>query len=204
MGPLAEDLNGRQTLQASILIFDETLSIEHTKLKPLTIALAVNEKYQILGVHVGSLPAFGKIADISRTKYGPRANQSNEKVTDLLTQVKQQLLNLPSELRSDKKADYLSIAAKIFPTVQYTQCSSRGNKEKKREQKYLKSEKLIYDPLFPLNQRCAKIRDHIKRMARRNWCTTKKPQHLQWALHLYITKNNGYDLFNSKNFATTP
>ena len=39
-----------------MVYIDESESIEHTKLKPLTIALAVSDDYKILGVKVGKIP----------------------------------------------------------------------------------------------------------------------------------------------------
>ncbi|MEK2690079.1 hypothetical protein [Bdellovibrio sp. GT3] len=195
LGLRALQVNRNKTLKAEVIYFDEMLSIEHTKLKPLTIALAVNENYEILGAHVGRVPAFGKTAHTARKKYGYRENESKKKIEQLLTQLQGQLTNTPSEIRSDQKGEYTAIVEKVFPTIKYQQFKSKGNKEKLREQKHLKSEKAKHDPLFPLNQRCAKLRDHLKRLARRNWCTTKLPKHLELSLNLYIAKNNGYCLF---------
>lgn len=39
-----------------MVYIDESESIEHIKLKPLTIALAVGDDYKILGVKVGKIP----------------------------------------------------------------------------------------------------------------------------------------------------
>ena len=74
----------------------------------------------------------------------------------------------------------------------YKQYLASSNKEKRREQKYLKSEKLIHDPLFEVNHTCAVLRDHIKRLARKSWCTTKLKEHLELNIYLYIAKKNKY------------
>ena len=55
--------------------FDEMETIEHTKLKPLTIPICVNENYEILGIHVGKIKAKGHLSLISQKKYGFREDE---------------------------------------------------------------------------------------------------------------------------------
>ncbi|MNT39790.1 hypothetical protein D3C72_1760660 [compost metagenome] len=114
---------------------------------------------------------------------------------ELLAQLKRQLKSEPLLIRSDAKPGYQPIVSKVFPTVSYEQYPSRGNKEKNREQMYLKKEKRKYDPIFPLNQRCAVLRDHVKRLARRSWCATKIANNLELGLYLLIANHNQYKLF---------
>ena len=198
LGFRAKEFHKKQILKASEIYFDEMESIEHTKLKPLTIALAVNENYQILGVQVGSIPAKGHLAQISQKKYGPRANESSEKTKELLVNIKEQVSSVFS-IKSDAKPLYTKLVKEILPAVSYEQFPSRDNKEKRREQKYLKSEKLIHDPLFPLNHTCAVLRDHIKRLTRKSWCTSKVKEHLELNLYLYIAKVNKYSFLQLQN-----
>ena len=55
--------------------FDDLITSEHTKMKPLTLSIAVDAtKRTILSARVGRIPAFGLLADRSRKKYGPRDN----------------------------------------------------------------------------------------------------------------------------------
>ncbi|WP_415064013.1 transposase [Bdellovibrio sp.] len=192
----AQDIHQKQRFSFKELYFDEMLSIEHTKLKPLTVALAVSDNYEILGVQVGKIPAQGKIASISRRKYGYRPNESSVKTQDLLTEVKRQALIKRFTIKSDSKPEYHRIVKKIFSNLPYEQFISKENKDKRREQKYLKTEKHIFDPLFPINHICARSRDLTKRLVRRSWCTTKVPEHLERALYLLIAKNNKYRLFS--------
>jgi hypothetical protein len=42
-----------------------------------------------------------------------------------------------------------------------------------------------FDPLFSLNHTCAMQRDKVKRLSRRTWCTTKKPERLQHLADLF-------------------
>ena len=167
-------------------------SIEHTKLKPLTIALAVSEKYQILGVRVGTMPAKGHLSQISIKKYGLRANESSQVICELLKN-----LNLSSSefvFKSDAKPSYKNKVKEIFPKIAHQTFVAVENKEKRRELKYTNLEKRVFDPLFAVNQRMAKLRDHIKRLARRSWCTTKIKENLEKNIYLYMAANNGYRL----------
>jgi hypothetical protein len=52
-------------------------SIEHTKLKPLTLPLAVGDDYRIYAVSVGRIQAKGLLAELSRKKYGRRQSIKN-------------------------------------------------------------------------------------------------------------------------------
>ncbi|AHI06085.1 putative transposase [Bdellovibrio bacteriovorus W] len=191
LGPRAKEFHKNQHFNSKEVFFDEMESIEHTKLKPLTIALAVNEHYQLLGVQVGSIPAKGHLANIAYRKYGYRANESSDKINELLLSIRSKVESI-QEIKSDAKPLYKNLVKNIFPNVPYKQFTSRDNKEKRREQKYLSSEKRIHDPLFPLNHTCAVLRDHIKRLARKSWCTSKIKEHLELNIYLYIAKLNQY------------
>ena len=57
------------------LQWDELITFEHTRLKPLSVAVMACEKGRsILGFRVAQIPASGPIAQRSREKYGPRRN----------------------------------------------------------------------------------------------------------------------------------
>jgi hypothetical protein len=47
-----------------------------------------------------------------------------------------------------------------------------------------------FDPLFSLNQTAAMIRDNIKRLGRRTWCTTKRIDRLLDFLAIYAIYHN--------------
>ncbi|MNK07823.1 hypothetical protein D3C87_257430 [compost metagenome] len=192
LGLRAKLFHSNQTFIAERIQFDEMETLEHTKLKPLSIALAVSDTYQILGVEVATIPAKGHLAAISRSKYGRRKNESFSKTHNLLESVRSKLSDKPLQLSSDAKKDYRVITKDLFPNTPHKAYPSRDNKEKRREQKYLKAEKHIHDPLFEINHMCARLRDHIKRLTRRSWCTTKLKDHLELALYLYLAKNNNY------------
>lgn len=86
-------------------------SIEHTKLKPLTLPLIVDKTQRILAVSAGKSPAKEKLARKSILKYGKRESQSTQLIKELpfLNEVKRSfdlmfaLNQRCAKLRSDIK-----------------------------------------------------------------------------------------------------
>lgn len=177
-----------QTLKT--VYFDEQETIEHTKLKPLSIALAVEESYNILAAEVARIPSKGHLARISRAKYGPRPNESRRALNKMFELIKKQTDPCVAvNFVSDQKPSYSRFVKDHFPKSSHLRVKS-----KKAKEPHLNKNKKSWDPLFPVNQRCAKLRSDIKRLARRSWCTTKKVENLQYHLNLYICYNNKWTL----------
>ncbi|MDG0815982.1 hypothetical protein [Bdellovibrio svalbardensis] len=193
LGRLAKSFHLKQRFIIQELQFDEMFSIEHTKLKPLSILLAVDDKYRIIGAQVAKTKATGLLAAISYKKYGPRPNETSKKIPELLHQIREQSGAIPL-IKTDENPHYQTHVKKIFKGSTHQTFLSAEQKEKSREQKYLSTEKKKFDPLFAVNHTCAKLRDHIKRLARRSWCITKQSEHLELAIYLYIAKINQYKL----------
>ena len=183
-----------RNLKSSELYIDEQLTIEHTKLKPLSILLAVNENRHIVGVRVAKVKAFGHLADISLKKYGPRPNEVKEKMQDLLKQLASHLEGEVSVIKTDDKKDYRPAIKQHFPRAVHQVFKADEKKEKTREERYLNKNKHKRDPLFNVNHICAMLRDNLKRLTRRSWCTTKKPAHLELGLYMFMAKVNGYEI----------
>jgi len=171
---------------------DEMESIEHTKLKPLTIPLCVTDDYKILGLDVGKIPAKGPLAGLSRIKYGERENERETALRSLFAKLKTELKITPLSITTDAHPLYPKLIKEYFPQTQHIAVISRAQKEKKRELIHNKIVKKVFDPMFALNQRCAKIRSDVRRMTRRSWCTTKKVENLKKHLELYQIYNNTY------------
>jgi hypothetical protein len=182
-----EQLSLKPSLHLKI---DEMESIEHTKLKPVTIPLCVDEHYQILGVQTGTLKAKGRLSKISEKKYGPRADERRIAMMALLSQIKKELKTKPLTITTDSHPLYPKLIRAYFPKSQHIQINSRDHLKKKRELVFTSERKKVFDPLFELNQRCAKLRADIRRLTRRSWCTTKKIENLQKHLELYQLSNN--------------
>jgi hypothetical protein len=171
--------------EANVLYFDEMETIHHTKCKPLSITVITNENYEILELKVSEMPAKGRLANISVKKYGPRTDERNIKMLEAFESVVSKLKSKPILLRSDAKSSYRKFAERFFPDISY-EVHSRALKDRHRDRLHEKLARKVYDPMFVINQRCAKLRSDIRRLARRSWCTTKKPENLQAHLDLYL------------------
>ena len=173
---------------------DEMESIEHTKLKPLTIPICVSDTYKILALSVGRIPAKGPLAELSKKKYGVRVNEREKVLRELLAKLRDEVQMKPLTITTDSHPLYPKLITEYFPEAKHIAVISRELKEKKRELIHHKVTKKVFDPLFALNQRCAKIRSDVRRMTRRSWCTTKDIENLKKHLSLYQIYNNDYVL----------
>lgn len=171
---------------AEELQFDELESIQHTKCKPLSLVLVVNEKHQLLTAKVAEIPAKGRLAEISRRKYGLRKNERESKIREAFAETSAYLDRPPKMIKSDAHPVYRKLVTEYFPQIQYEQHSRKPKKDKLRERLHEKLHKKRFDPLFAINHKCALLRDRTKKLARRNWCTPKKVENLQLHLDIFV------------------
>ena len=171
----------RKQIKVSEIMFDEMESFEHSKCKPVTIPIAV-EKHsrKILAVATGQIAAKGHLAAISRKKYGPRTCERKQSLEKLCKQIKE-CINEKTEFHCDKNPSYKSLIQKRFPGNSIQQY--KGRKGCIVGQGELKEGSI--DPLFDLNHSFAMIRDNVKRLTRRTWCTTKKKENLELFVNMY-------------------
>lgn len=166
--------------------FDELETIHHTKCKPLSIALVVSENHQLLAAQVAEMPAKGRLAEFSRRKYGPRKDERIIKIKEALQFAKQRTSGNINIIESDSKPGYSNLVKEVFGEVlKYEQYLSK-DKRKMQDRLHELKQKKRFDPLFAVNHQCARLRSQIKRLTRRSWCTTKKPENLQLHLDLFI------------------
>lgn len=165
--------------------FDELETIHHTKCKPLSVTVVTSREY-LLALQVAEMPAKGRLAKVSRQKYGERKDERQAIVEQTLLDVRQKLESLPVVIKSDASPIYRSIVEKVFPGSFYEQYSRAGEVEKMRSKIHESNHKRRYDPLFDVNHACALLRSQIKRLVRRSWCTTKKVENLQLHLDLFV------------------
>lgn len=175
-----------RTQVVSHLQFDDLITIEHTKMKPLTVSLAVDAKTRvILGAEVGRIPAFGLLAEKSRQKYGRRRCQHDKTLNRLFEKVAP-VVAANALVESDEHPRYPKFVTRFLPNRQHVRYpGGRGAIAGQGELK-----KLIYDPLFKLNHSCAMLRANINRLIRKTWCTTKSPWHLQQHLDIFVDFHN--------------
>ena len=159
---------------------------EHSKCKPLSIALAVdNQTRKIITFEVSQIPADGLLAKIALKKYGFRENKREEGLRKLFQTLKPVVAE-SSTIMSDEWGTYRGHVKRTFPNANYKQVKSRrgcvvGQGELK---------KTGFDPLFSLNHTCAMIRANVNRLFRRTWCTIKKRERLIDHLSLYVNFHN--------------
>lgn len=169
-------------IKTSHIQFDEMETFEHSKLKPLSIAIAVRAKTgEIIDAKVSQMPAKGPTAPLSKKIYGPIKDERPIGRNEVLYKVG--ICAKPNTiLITDGKPDYPKYCKKIIPEIIHKPIPNRLKTTKNRES------------LFTLNYTAAKIRNDLSRMARKTWVTTKKKERLQAHLDLYIAYNNGYKI----------
>lgn len=168
---------------------DELETFELTKCKPLSVALAVSDdpetKRLILGFEVSVMPAKGLLARISREKYGLRPDQRSEGIKRLLTKVST-CVRFDPHITTDQNPRYPFILKEYWPnSIHQAVKGKRGCITGQGELK-----KVGFDPLFSLNHTCAMLRDHLSRLARKTWCTTKTIEALIEHLNIYVDYHN--------------
>ena len=166
--------------------FDDLETIEHTKCKPLSVAMAVETgSRRILGFTVSEMPAKGLLAAKARAKYGLRKDKRPEGWNDLFRSL-QPVVSPGARFLSDQNPYYPMYVKKYFPGAVHT--TIQGERGSLGGQGELK--KLFYDPLFSLNHSFAMLRANICRLIRRTWCTTKKRAALEDHIAIYVDFHN--------------
>lgn len=166
--------------------FDDLETSEHSKCKPLSVALAVEPKSRkILRFQISQMPAKGHLSQVARRKYGERKDRRVEGWNRLFERLTE-IVEPNAEFLSDENPHYPSILKKHFPkAVHKTVKGRRGCIAGQGELK-----KIGFDPLFSLNHTCAMLRANMNRLFRKTWCTTKNQRGLADHLWLYINFHN--------------
>jgi hypothetical protein len=161
--------------------FDELESFIHTKLKPVTIPIAVEKKTRkVLAVGIGNIGAKGHLKDLSLQKYGRRPSERKSSLVKLIKSLK----NCVSEnatFGTDQAPLYPKLIREYFPNASHKTCKgARGAVVGLGELK-----KIAFDPLFTLNHTYAMFRDNLKTLSRRTWATAKKKDRLLHLINIY-------------------
>ena len=168
------------------LEIDDLITIEHTKLKPLSVSIAVDGKNRaLLDVQVSQIPSFGHLAAISRRKYGYRKSLHAKGLKRLFKTI-EAVVDPKAVIQTDEHKLYPPLVQNYFPNARYQQ--HKSEKACVAGQGELK--KVRRDPLFAINHTLAMCRANINRLVRRTWCTTKDPQMLLNHLQIYMDFHN--------------
>lgn len=189
------EANKTQPHRVTNVQFDELETFEHTKCKPVSILIAVEENTRwILGFSVAKMPSKGKLATISRRKYGEREDERPRKRQELFTQLKE-IVHPEAVFKSDMNPHYGPDIKRCFPHA--THVTHKGRRGCVTGQGELK--KIGFDPLFSLNHTCAMFRANINRLIRKTWCSTKRVDRLRAHVQLYVQFHNQFLLSHYKH-----
>ena len=163
------------------LQFDDLITSEHTKMKPLSVTVAVDVKTRkILAMATSQIPAFGLLAKKSVKKYGYRKSDHMKKAHELFKRISPSV-SCSALIESDEHKRYPELVRTYFPKSTYHRF--KGEKGSVAGQGELK--KVFYDPLFCINHTCAMLRANVNRLIRKTWCTTKRSEMLQNHLDIF-------------------
>ena len=166
--------------------FDDLITLEHTKCKPLSVSLGVESKTRkIIGFEISEMPASGPLAEISRRRYGRRPNNRPFGIQTLFKRI-QKYLDESVTIYTDEDVLYPKYVKKYFPKATH----KRFKGAKSRSSGLGELKKLRNDPLFSINHTFAMLRANINRLIRRTWCTTKKKECLIQHLSIYMHFHN--------------
>ena len=170
----------RKIPKATSVTYDDLETFEHTKCKPVSVGLMVEEKTRrILGYNVARMPAKGLLAKLSVKKYGRRKDERPKKRKELFLKMKD-LIEDVSLIKSDDSPHYLNDLKQFYPKAIHVRFKGRASSIVGQGE----LKKVGFDPLFSINHTCATLRARTSRLVRRTWNTTKKPERLD--LHLAI------------------
>ena len=184
-----------QQTTAKEIQFDEMETFEHSKCKPISIALAVNKKDRaIIAAIPATMPAKGRLAKISRKKYGHRPDKRKFALRKLMEEIRLTYPHIETCIRTDNKSAYKTYTKIFFPSVPHL--PTKGKRGCVVGQGELKA--TSYDPIFNLNHNCAMFRDNLKTLTRKTWCTVKKTCRFFDLLDLYIHFHNQFIVAKNK------
>jgi len=172
--------------KSQVVEFDDLETFEHSKLKPLSVTMAVESKTRrILGFRVSRMPSKGLLAKKSRKKYGLIKDERKKNREELFKELRPHIEEL-AELKSDENPHYISSVRRYFPRAEYKRYPGRrgcvvGQGELKAGG---------FDPLYSLNHSFAMLRANINRLFRRTWNTTKKAERLSLHIAIYALYHN--------------
>lgn len=166
--------------------FDDLETFEHSKLKPLSVTMAVETSTRrILGFKVAQMPAKGLLVMRSLKKYGKRKDERKAKRRELFQEI-QPYISSFATIKSDENPHYPKDVKEYFPNCLHK--VYKGRRGCVVGQGELKAGG--FDPIFSLNHSFAMFRANINRLFRRTWNTTKRRDRLSLQIAMYALYHN--------------
>lgn len=168
--------------------FDELITFEHSKMKPLSVAVITDaDRWRVLGFEVSRIPASGLLAEKSRKKYGPRPDESIKARQDLFARTAP-YIDVEPLVQTDQHGAYPPLVKEyLVDAIHVRFPSAKAAVVGQGELKALK-----WDPLFCINHQLAMCRANISRLFRRSWNTTKQLERLSDHMALYFDHYNRF------------
>lgn len=168
------------------IFFDEMESAEKSKCLPVSIPIIIDpETRKILGFRVCAMPAKGKLAEISRKKYGHRKDEREKAARSLFKQMIPYLCEDVTVV-TDMNPRYPGWIKKQFPKARHT--THPGRRGRVTGQGELKVGG--FDPLFEFNHNAAMLRANVNRLFRKTWCLSKLKARLADHIAIYCVWHN--------------
>lgn len=188
LGQICRDKLFMQTASSTVtaMQFDDLETFEHSKCKPVSATIAVEERTRrILGFRVAKMAAKGLLAQKSRKKYGVRKDERSRMRKELFKEL-QPVISPGATIKSDSNPYYVDDVKAFFPEAIHIQVmGERGALTGQGELK-----KVQFDPIFSLNHTYAMFRANVSRLIRKTWCTTKLIERLDDHLAIYAVYHN--------------
>lgn len=121
-----ERLRKYETSLLEEIYFDEMETFEHTKLKPLSIALFVTPEREVLITEIAQMPAKGILASKSVKKYGKRPDERSQALGRAMQKL-QSFVSSRAVFKSDKNPNYPTVLLKSFPRA--THITTKGGEK---------------------------------------------------------------------------
>ncbi len=207
--------------KTSYVQFDEIETSHRTQLLPLAIAFAVRPKTgDIITAHVAPIES-RQLQRIARRKYGFRESKREQAVCATLRDVREVVMDENGfTIASDSWLKYPEWIHQEIPFANHERHSGENLKTREKAmalvdfdgelvdwsetedsgQYWMKVRKngrrvvKAFDPLFCVNQKCARLRSALSRLRKHWWGYTQKIEYLEHHLWLFIAVNNGYSL----------
>ena len=167
---------------------DELETFEHSRrLAPVTMPVLIEfHSYFVMYAETAPLPARGNLRPADRAKKaareiveGPRRSGSREAVERTLRFLEHYAHQRGHvAISSDRKTSYASLVRTVFGTrATHARHSSTAQRN-------------YQNPMFPINLTLAMLRDGVSRLVRRNCGASKKRQHLERHVWIWIAYRN--------------
>lgn len=169
------------------IYFDEVEDFIHTRWKPVSIAMVTSAERRILGLKLAQIPARGRHSARAREKYGRRPD-GRVSARMALAKYVQPALKVDVTIKSDEHPAYARLWRMVMPGADHRQFKGR----RARRDGYGELKVGGFDPLFAINQTAAMLRDNIKVLSKKSWCTAKSIRGLERVMIIYQYYHNNY------------